>query len=217
MSRRGAEPAESLKCRVFFSLRAPRLCETLLLFLFLLLAAVAGWARSGYIDGQMMNVRLVQILLLVSALVALPAGGAPVYPERDPLAPFRGSFSAREVLVEYFTASKNNDARTAASLIDYDEWAKARGLEGDEAKAWAKEHQAELAAGYAKDKAAGLVKEFRVVKETDDGERAVFEVEQERAGMTNLWQVTLVKKEGRWVVAGFRLLRITPRADAGAR
>jgi hypothetical protein len=165
----------------------------------------------------MMNARLVQTLLVVSAVLVLPAGGAPVYTERDPLAPFRGSFSAREVLVEYFTASKNNDARTAASLIDYDEWAKARGLKGDDAKAWAKEHQAELAASYAQDKAAGVSKDFRVVKETKDGERAVFEVEQERTGMTNLWQVTLVKKEGRWVVAGFRLLRITPRAGPDAR
>jgi len=159
----------------------------------------------------MINARFVQILLVVPALAAVVAGagGAPMLPERDPIAPFRVPASARGVVVRYFEASKNNDAATASNLIDYDEWAKSRGLEGDDAKAWAKEHRADLAAGYAKDKAEGVGKEFRIVKETYEGKRAVFEVTQERAGMTNLWQVTLVKKGGGWVVAGFRLLRIS--------
>jgi phage terminase Nu1 subunit (DNA packaging protein) len=158
-----------------------------------------------------MNARLVQALFAVSASVMLAADarGAPMLPERDPLAPFRGAATAREVLVQYFTASKDNDAAAAARLIDYEEWTKSLGLEGDEAKAWAKEHRAELEAGYRKDEAEGSTKEFRIVKEKHEETRAVFEVTQVRAAGTYLWEVTLVEKHGRWAISGFRLLRIS--------
>lgn len=160
---------------------------------------------------SVMKVRLVQMLLAGVALAIVVAGavGAPMLPERDPLAPFRRPTTARGTVIRYFEASRNNDSLIAASLIDYDEWAKSRDLEGAEAEAWAAEHRAELAAGYAKDRAEGIDKAFRITKETYEGTRAIFEVEQARGDVTNLWQVSLVDKGGCWSMAGFRLLRIT--------
>ena len=157
-----------------------------------------------------MKRRLVPALLVVAALL-LVVGGAwasPVVSERDPLEPFRLEATARDVVVEYFTASKNADAKRASRLIDYSEWAKEMGLDAETAKQWAKQHREELVVDYRDEKAAGSTKAFKILKETVEGGRATFEVTQDRADGVYRWEVRLLYKSGRWVVVGFQLTEI---------
>jgi hypothetical protein len=152
----------------------------------------------------------VAVLTLVWALSFAPVCGhaCPELAERDPLAPFRVAPGARAVIVEYFTASKTADAARAADLIDYETWAGETGLEGERAKEWAQEHRAELEADYRREKAAGSSKEFRIIKESVEEGRAVFEVTQERATGLFRWEVRVGLKRGRWLLTGFDLVGI---------
>ncbi|MBN1919087.1 MAG: hypothetical protein JW889_14370 [Verrucomicrobia bacterium] len=145
-------------------------------------------------------------LVVVAALSDVWA--SPVVSERDPLEPFRRDQDARAVLIEYFTASKNGDAARASGLIDYEEWAKALGLDGDKAKEWAQMHRRNLVVEYGAEKAAGSTKVFKVLKETMKDRHAVFEVTQGRVDGIYLWQVELLYKNGRWAIVGYRLLDI---------
>jgi hypothetical protein len=125
--------------------------------------------------------------------------------DHDPVAPFTGANTPRAVIVEYFTASKNGDAARASSLIDYDEWGRRRGLEGERARQWHAEHRAALDQDYRLERAAGSTKEFEIIKETVERETAVFEITQERADGLYWWDVTVALKRGRWAIVDFRL------------
>jgi hypothetical protein len=147
------------------------------------------------------------IAILVAAL-APTAVSCPELPPHDPTAAFRATETAYATVVEYFTASKNADAKRASSLIDYEEWGKQLGLDDDAAKEWALSHGLDLEESYRQEKAAGSTKVFKIVKGDVLGERAVFQVTQERAGGVYLWEVTLRLKHGRWAFIGFRLLSV---------
>ena len=136
---------------------------------------------------------------LSSAAVPLRSPSCPELPARDLTASLGLGLSARLVVVEYFTASKNADAKRASSLIDYEEWAKEMGLDGERAKEWALDHRTSLVDDYQRQKALGSTKEFK---------RAVFEVTQDRTAGVYLWQVTLILKHGRWAITGFRLVSV---------
>jgi hypothetical protein len=144
----------------------------------------------------------------VSLLVVNGAWASPVVTERDLLEPFRVNATARDVVVEYFTASKNANAARASSLIDYDEWAKAMGLEGEDAKERAKRHREELVTEYRAEKTLGSTKAFKIVKENVEGQRATFEVTQDRIAGVYTWEVQLLYKNGRWVIVSFVLKSI---------
>jgi hypothetical protein len=148
---------------------------------------------------------LIAVLLVA---FAPPAGSRPELPPHDPTAAFRAAATAYAAVVEYFTASKNSDAARASSLIDYEEWAKEMGLDDDQARQWALEHRLDLEDSYRAHKAAGSTKEFEIVKADLLGERAVFEVTQDRVEGVYRWEVKLRFKQGRWVFIGFRLLSV---------
>ena len=118
--------------------------------------------------------------------------------------------SAKTVLISYFEASKKGDAKTASSLIDYDEWAKDMNLQGDEKKQWIDMHKGTLQQDYDMEKKEGSTKEFKILSaETQDNE-AVFKVSQERTSGKYIWEVRLIRKHegqgiagGRWRIKGF--------------
>jgi len=139
------------------------------------------------------------------------ASSCPEFPQRDPTAAFRAAGTAHAAVIEYFTASKNADAKRASALIDYVEWAREMGLDEEDAADWARDHHLDLEGSYLREKAAGSTKEFEIVKSNVLGERAVFEVTQERATGLYLWEVKLKFKQGRWVFVGFRLLSVARR------
>jgi len=147
-------------------------------------------------------------IALAVALVPGTAAPSPMLPERDPTLPFKAALNVRAVVIAYFTASKNGDAKRAASLIDYDQLAKSAGRRGEAAKEWALDHQASLAQSYRAEKAAGSTKDFKIIKSKVLGDRAVFEVTQARAKGVYRWQVTLKRKHGQWACTGFLLLNI---------
>ncbi len=145
---------------------------------------------------------------LSSAVVPVHAPSCPELPARDLTASLGMGLSARLVVVEYFTASKNADAKRASSLIDYEEWAKEMGFDGERAKEWALDHRTSLVDDYQRQKALGSTKEFKIIKATVVDKRAVFEVTQDRAAGVYLWQVKLILKHGRWAITGFRLVSV---------
>ena len=157
-----------------------------------------------------MKPQFLSVLVAVSLvfLFAQAAWPSPVVSERDPLEPFRRDQDARDVVTEYFTASKNGDAKRAASLIDYEEWAKELGYGEKEGRLRAKEHREDLVVEYRQEKAAGSTKVFKVLKETVQDDRAVFEVTQDRADGVYTWEIRLLYKTGRWAIVRFRLLSI---------
>ena len=145
---------------------------------------------------------------LLCVLAPVCAHCCPELPGRDLTASFGLGLTARLVVVEYFTASKNADAKRAASLIDYEEWAKELGLDEERAKEWALDHRTSLVDDYRREKAAGSTKEFKIIKATVLDKRAVFEVTQDRTTGVYRWQVKLVLKRGRWAITGFRLVGV---------
>jgi len=148
-----------------------------------------------------MNRGLVIALLITASVLALaqgPAISSHKWAEQDPVAPF-------------ITASKNGDAARASSLIDYDEWARRRGLAGDRAKQFGPLHRAALKEGYRVQKAAGSTKEFEIVKAAIERDTAVFEITQERADGVHWWEVTLALRGGRWAIVDFALKSVGQR------
>ncbi len=161
-----------------------------------------------------MNRGLVIALLITASVLALaqgPAISSHKWAEQDPVAPFTGANTPRAVVVAYFTASKNGDAARASSLIDYDEWARRRGLAGDRAKQFGPLHRAALKEGYRVQKAAGSTKEFEIVKAAIERDTAVFEITQERADGVHWWEVTLALRGGRWAIVDFALKSVGQR------
>jgi hypothetical protein len=145
---------------------------------------------------------------LLCALAPVCAQCCPELPGRDLTASFGPGLTARLVVVEYFTASKNADAKRAASLVDYEEWAKELGLDEERAKEWALNHRMSLVDDYQRQKAIGSTKEFKIIKATVLDKRAVFEVTQDRTTGVYRWQVKLVLKRGGWAITGFRLVGV---------
>ena len=151
--------------------------------------------------------RVIALLITASVLVLAqgPAVSSHKWADHDPIASFTGANTPRAVIVAYFTASKNGDAARASSLIDYDEWARRKGLEGERAKQWGAEHRAALEQGYRLEKAAGSTKEFEIVKATVERDTAVFEITQERADGVHWWEVAVALRGGRWAIVDFDL------------
>ena len=148
------------------------------------------------------------VLALLCALAPVCAHCCPELPGRDLTASFGLGLTARLVVVEYFTASKNADAKRASSLIDYEEWAKDQGLDEERAKEWALDHSTSLVDDYQREKAIGSTKEFKIIKGTVLDKGAMFEVTQDRTTGVYRWQVKLVLKRGRWAITGFRLVGV---------
>jgi hypothetical protein len=148
------------------------------------------------------------LIAMLLAALAPRAFSCPELPAHDPAAAFRGADSANAAVVEYFTASKDADAAHASSLIDYVEWAKEMGLDDKAAMRWAVTHRLDLADSYRQEQELGSTKAFKIIKGDVLGERAVFDVTQERADGVYLWEVKLTFKHGRWVFVGFRLLSV---------
>lgn len=161
-----------------------------------------------------MNRGRVIALLITASVLALARGPAVCshkWAEHDPIAPFTRGNTPRAVVVAYFTASKDGDAARASSLIDYNEWARRRGLEGERAKEFGALHRAALEEAYRLQKAAGATKEFEIVKETVERETAVFEITQERSDGVHLYEVTLALRGGRWAIVDFALKTVGQR------
>lgn len=151
---------------------------------------------------------LLSTFALLCALTPVCARCCPELPGRDLTASFGLGLTARLLVVEYFTASKNADAKRAASLIDYEEWAKELGLDEERAKEWTLNHRTSLVDDYQREKAAGSTKEFKIIKATVLDKRAVFEVTQDRTTGVYRWQVKLILKQGQWAITGFRLVGV---------
>ncbi len=116
--------------------------------------------------------------------------------------------SPRRIVARYFEASKKADAKTATSLIHYEDWAKELNLKENKKKLWIEDHRSSLQDSYDEEKKAGSSKEYKILSTKQEGHESVFEVSQERVSGKYIWEVRLFKKDGKWWIKGFKLLRI---------
>jgi hypothetical protein len=119
--------------------------------------------------------------------------------------------SSVAVVKRYFQASKEADAKTAVTLVDYDEWAKDMNLAGANKKEWIKEHRDSLQASYDMHKREGSSKEFKILSITTVGTEQVFIVSQSRAAGDYIWEVRAIRKGGSWRIKGFDLQKVKAR------
>jgi len=118
---------------------------------------------------------------------------------------------ARAVLISYFEASKKGDAKTASSLIDYEEWAKDMNLQDDAKKRWIEMHKGSLQEDYDMQKKDGSSKEYKILSSEEKGNEAIFKVSQERAMGKYIWEIRIIRKSplqiggSKWRIKGFYL------------
>jgi hypothetical protein len=151
------------------------------------------------------------ILISLSTIVI----SCPMLPTIDTNSIIRIEVGAKVFLIKYFEASKNGDAKTASSLIDYDEWAKDMNLQGDSKKQWIDMHKGSLQEDYDMQKTDGSTKEYKILSSELKGDEAIFKVSQQRAAGVYVWEVRLVRKQvgeintsRRWRIKGFYLKEV---------